>query len=448
MTPVAQKALAAVPAPRPVRAGWLSWLGRGAWAVGDQGLFAASNFLVNVLLARRLPVHEFGAFVLAYAVFQLLGQVYIGMVVEPLQVFGAGKHGGEHLPRYLRTLLRGHWLFAGVGSLLFAVTALALWRLGTAVLAGAFLGLAVAAPFIALSWSLRTACYVRGRLPLAATGGAVNLLLVLLGTQLLHVFGALSVFNAVLVIGFASLVACLWLSVGLRVPPAAADLGVRTIARDHWVYGRWSTGAGLLGWVPTEIFYVVLPIWGSLQDTAALKALMNLLVPALQTQFVLGNLLTPALVRLRGRPEFTHTLAVASGAAAVAFSGYWVVVGVLHEPLTRWLYAGRFVEQSSLLWAFGAVPLLGGLAAVMTSALRALERPDRVFWAAVASGAVAVASLAIVAAWGIHGVAAGRALSALVFLALMEAFVVRFTRQERRGNDLVVVTPTADTWRP
>ena len=32
-----------------------AWTARGVWAALDQGLFAISNFLVNVMLARTLP---------------------------------------------------------------------------------------------------------------------------------------------------------------------------------------------------------------------------------------------------------------------------------------------------------------------------------------------------------------------------------------------------------
>ena len=34
--------------------GWMPWVGKGSLAVLDQGLFAGSNFLLNVLLARWL----------------------------------------------------------------------------------------------------------------------------------------------------------------------------------------------------------------------------------------------------------------------------------------------------------------------------------------------------------------------------------------------------------
>ena len=57
---------------------------QGGWAVVDQALFAGSNLLVNVLLARWLSGAEYGAFVTAYSV--LVDRV-IPLSVFPVMLF-------------------------------------------------------------------------------------------------------------------------------------------------------------------------------------------------------------------------------------------------------------------------------------------------------------------------------------------------------------------------
>jgi len=47
----------------------LHWTGKGGLAVVDQALFAGSNFLLSILLARWLTPAEYGAFAVADAVF-------------------------------------------------------------------------------------------------------------------------------------------------------------------------------------------------------------------------------------------------------------------------------------------------------------------------------------------------------------------------------------------
>jgi len=85
-----------------------SWTTKGSLAIADQGLFAGSNFLLNVLLARWLAPADYGAFALAYSVFWLFGVFHTAILTEPMLVFGPGKYR-ERFPEYLGILLRGHF---------------------------------------------------------------------------------------------------------------------------------------------------------------------------------------------------------------------------------------------------------------------------------------------------------------------------------------------------
>lgn len=407
--------------PAEERRGLTWWLERGAWSAGDQALFAVSNFAINVWLARRLPAAEYGAFVFAYSTFQLLGQLHIGMVVDPMQVFGAGRHA-HTFTRYLRTLLRGHLLFTVPAALVLAAVGAVLLRSAHDLLGRAFLGLAVASPSILLSWLLRGATTIRAQMRLATGAGALNLGLVLAGLALLGARGGLNAFSAFIVMAVANLAAGAWLVYRL----GAFGAGVARLApgtlRDHWHYGRWATGAGLLNWIPLEMFYLVLPLLGGgLGDTAALRAMMNLLLPAVQLQYAAGNLLTPTLVRARGGAQFGRVLFVAASALVLASGVYWLAVGALHVPLMQLLYAGRFVESSGLLWELGGVVVLSAAGVALTSALRALERPDCIFWSSLGAGTAAVACLALVPRWGLAGVAVARGVSAGAFVVALWA---------------------------
>ncbi|GJG87398.1 hypothetical protein tb265_25790 [Gemmatimonadetes bacterium T265] len=421
------------------------WIGRGVWSLLDQGLFAASTFLVNVLLARRTSAHDYGAFVVAYSALQVVGQLYVGMLIDPMQVFGAGKHSAR-FPAYVRTLLRTHWQFTALGAAVFAAIAGAVARTGDATLAGAFAGVAVGGPFLTLSWFMRGACAARLRPELSSAAGAVNLALVLGGIHLLYERGVLSPLSAFAVIGCASAVSAGWLimRLGVRAAPAFATADRAAALVDHRQYGRWASGAGVLNWVPTEIFYLVMPIWGGLSATAAVKAIANLILPAVQTQYVLTNVLTPSLVAVRGQPAFARILRAAAVTAAAGYCAHWLCLGVLREPLLRLLYGGRFAEHAELLWVFGAVPLVTGLGAVLTSALRALERPRGIFWAAVVSAAVALACIALVAMRGAEGVAVARVVSAAAFLAVLWSYYAAARRDGRLTTGAVAPAPALD----
>src|ERR1035438_3487461 len=102
--------------------GWMPWVGKGSLAVLDQGLFAISNFLINVLLARWLAPADYGAFALAYSVFLLLLVFHNAMFSGPMLVFGPGKYR-ERFPEYLGILLRGHFALMLPGAALLAAAA-------------------------------------------------------------------------------------------------------------------------------------------------------------------------------------------------------------------------------------------------------------------------------------------------------------------------------------
>ena len=200
----------------------LRWSSKGFWAVSDQGLFAVSNLLVNVILARSLPRAEYGAFATAYTVLLLVNVVHSALISEPMLVFGADRYGAS-FSHYFRILLRYHWLLTLGISACLGVTAVVLTATTSGSLGQAAAGLTVVAPFILLNWLVRRACYVVSRPRLAALGGALNLTVVIIGTIVLARLRMLSVFSGQLIVGAAALAATgLMMRTLLRVTDRAA----------------------------------------------------------------------------------------------------------------------------------------------------------------------------------------------------------------------------------
>src|ERR1035437_10172823 len=171
--PLARPELETLPSREKLRAsmkGWMPWVGKGSLAILDQGLFAGSNFLLNVLLARWIAPADYGAFALAYSVFLLLGVFHSALLTGPMLVFGPGKYR-ERFPEYIGILLRGHFALMLPCAVLLPVAALLLGWLYSPAVGRAFVALAVAAPFILLLWLLRRAFYVRLNPGWAAAGG-------------------------------------------------------------------------------------------------------------------------------------------------------------------------------------------------------------------------------------------------------------------------------------
>lgn len=373
---------------------YLSWVKKGSFAVLDQGLFAGANFLVNILLARWLSPAQYGAFSVAYSIFLLLATFHTAVLIEPMLVFGPGRYGAQ-FGRYLRFLFYSHWGLTGGASLILALAAGVFWQLGSVLLAQSLLGLAVAAPFIQLTWLLRRAFYVPLEPHWAATGGGLHLVLMMAGMYGLGRQHLLSSFSALLVMGASSVVVSLWLSSMLKPQREMREgsLTLGTVVADHWGYGKWSSITAALRWVPLNINYLLLPIWFGLEGSASFRAIMNFVMPVQQSFAAISMLLVPLYVKALQHPdrqELSRSIRVMLALFGIGSALYWALLALFRYPLMNWFYGGRYLEHSNLLVLAGLTALPTGVGTVFGSVLRAMERPDQVFWSFAISGAAFV----------------------------------------------------------
>lgn len=390
------------------------WLRRGSWALADQVLFALSNFVLNIALARLLTPEDYGTFTIGYTIFLFVGTIYTSLVVEPLLVFGAGTYRDE-LRAYVRTLVRFHWRSTGVASVALLLAGVGVRLYGHPGLGATLIALAAANPCILLQWLMRRACYVRFEPRLAAHAGFWYVAALLAGGGALHAAGRLDAATGILVMGAGSLASALWLMARLDIQPfsAARDTALPGVAAEHWRYGRWVAASSILGWVPQSLYYLVLPLGaGRLENTAALKALMNLVMPVLHAYQPMLVLMVPALVRSRGTPAFGRTVRVMLLLTTLCSGAYWLLLGLYDRPLVAWLYKGQYAADAPLLWVVGLLAITGAVVAVLGSALRALERSKHIFAAYATSTLVTVtAGIVLMERWGVKGAAIGVTLS-------------------------------------
>lgn len=397
------------------------WVSRGVWAVVDQGLFASSNFILNILLARWLAPDEYGAYTIAFSVFLLLATSHSSLLQEPMLVFGPGRFS-DRFGRYLESIVLEHWRLAALLGVFLLLVGVGAWVVGKKSVGSAVVALALACPFILLQWLMRRACYVRGEPRLAALAGAGYAVLVILGASLLAGWGLLSAAFAFGLMGLASFSAALWLAgrLEVRVAPTAKGDPLMAPRKEHWEYGRWGLAAAAINWVPANVYFVLLPIWGGLAAAGAFRALCNLLLPIANLYTAFGPILLPALVRARGTAAFPGR----TRTAAIGFLGggvlSWALLALFGRPLVSWLYAGKYDAFAPALAWLGAASLTFGLAAVAEGALRALERPDRVFWSNACSCAVALTlGVLLVPRLGVLGACLGLVASSMAAGVLM-----------------------------
>ncbi|MFN3597889.1 MAG: hypothetical protein ACK41D_11535, partial [Rubricoccaceae bacterium] len=409
-------------APRPA-----AWLGRGAWTVLDQGLFAGANFAVNVLLARWLPPEAYGAFTVAFIVFLLLGAIHGGLLVEPMLVFGAGRYEGR-TPAYLRTLLAAHARFSVAAALAMAAAAAGSAALGQGDLAAVFAVLAGVQALVLFLWLMRRACYVVFRPEWAAAAGAVYLVLVVTGAFALERADALSGPAALGVMSAGALVSGAWLAWRLGVRYAAApDAALAADARgQHLRYGRWAAATGVVEWTHNALPFLVLPLFAGLAGSGTLRALYNLAMPALQAFSALTILAVPAFVQARRAARLRATfLRTASLLIGLGLANA-LVIGLFGPALIDLLYRGQYEATPAMLWLLALLPLASVSSGLLMAVLRSSERPRAVFRArAAAAGTTATLGTALTALFGVAGALAADLAGLVVEGLLMLRAIVR-----------------------
>jgi O-antigen/teichoic acid export membrane protein len=389
--------------------------------LADQGVFTLTNFGLNLLLARWLLPDEYGAFTIAFALFFLVGAFHLAVLIEPMLIFGSCT-SDEQLSAYLNAVLYWHWNFALVtGFLLVSVGAFCRFN-GPAALASSLTALAVAGPFILLLWLLRGMCYVRSEnIFLAVWGG--GLYLALMGISLTYLFwrGWLSAASGISTMGGVSGVVGVWLATRLGVHwRGDSDEHIRHgILTQHLRYGRWSAAMYVSAWIPENLSYFLLSCWSGLGTSAALRALMNFLMPLLRMQAALVPLLLTTIARTWTSVQ-AHSIRLLLYALTSGALVYWIGLGVFHHSLIGWVYDGQYQEHGVFLWFLGLVPLSGGVSTVFSAILRARGRPDVVCWVyAMAALLMMTVGTGLVAAWGIAGAIWGMGLAGVTTALLM-----------------------------
>lgn len=401
----------------------IRWAWRSGMAVLDEGLFAGANFLVNILLARWLEPTQYGAFGVAYSILLLLASFHTAALTEPMLVFGAGKYR-ERFQEYLGILIYGHWGIAGAIAVVLALAALVFWWLGSKEMAQALTGLAIASPLILLLWLVRRAFYVRVQPQWAATGGALYLLLMLIGMYGLDQKGWLSTSSVLVVMGVSSLLVSLGFLRFLQPQwhLASSNPTLRMIFDDHWRYGRWAASSELLRALRSTIYYIVAAAILSLGSAAGLKAIQNLVMPVYHFFTALALLLVPRSAKRfteRGPAALTKDALSISIVLSLPTLAYWFLVVIVGPMIVNILYAGRYNEYTMLIPYLALAPVFTALGGGPHVVLRAAQRSDLVFVVYLFSACFSIlASWVLIPLMGVLGAAIGISFSVLLEMSM------------------------------
>jgi O-antigen/teichoic acid export membrane protein len=423
----------------------IPWAKKGGLALLDQGIFAGSNFVMSILLARWMPPEQYGAYAVAFAVFLFLVNFHQALLLEPMLVFGSSVYR-NCLRGYMKSLVVAHSVMSLVMAVGLCIAAAVTLKYGQAnALPGALVGIAVAAPAVLLFWLTKRIFYLKLSPAPSAAAAILYCILTMGGLALVYQHShRLSPLAAFLLMGFGGLGASLALLVYLRskLPqtPDAPTLG--DTWRRHWRYGRWALGANAMMWVPINAFYPILSKFSGMAQAGELKALMNFAAPMLQACAALHTLLLPYSARVLeqrasdGVSVILRRMTLLCVACAIP---YWIVLLLFRGTAFRMLYSGRYTEVAYLLPVVALASVAGSAFFGPSIVLRSLEAPRLIFAAVTVSSLISVLiGIPLTRTWGVGGAVWSIVLSeTLAFVAA----VVLLRRQAHRAYGTVATVP-------
>lgn len=359
----------------------------------DQALFAGSNFIVGLLLARWLAPAAYGAFSTAYTVFLLFGTLHNALWIDPMTVYGSGRFRAGYI-HYQRILLKEHWRFGAAAFGLLLMAGIGFISLDQDSLGWSFLGLAAASPLILFLWLARRSAYVALEPRLATAGGALYLVLYFGLASALFKLEWLNETSALIVMGVASGISGQWILYRSRRHAASAPMEIsQTEVRAlHWEYGRWALLTALFSWAPANLLFLLLPFFENLENIGGLRAMLTVFQPPIQINSALAALLVTlyaSMETLNARRRLALTASAALGALTAAYGALMLFFGTTVISFLLGPQYQGYVDSFKIPLA--ALALLTAPIGALTSYFKALEQPQvvtRVMFLSAIIGAV------------------------------------------------------------
>jgi len=419
----------------------LSWsrIRQFGFSIIDQGFAVGGMFLASIALARTQSKEEYGIFTLTYSVFTFLSGLHNAAILEAYTIYGSGRYN-KHLPSYARLL----WHINGLLCLALSVVVGLLWVvlvwIAPAIASPTILGMALACGILLVASFVRRTFYMRGRPDLAARFSSIFFVACAALLWLSLRFGILTGFYAFLIAASAWAVAALFVRRELPVVPAERSSFMEIEPgywAEHWKYSRWVFVTALVFQFLTQGYYWLAAGILSVKEAGELRALNNLVMPLDQVFGAVTLLVLPMLSfqfasrRLAGLLPLWEKYCLVW---LVVTGGFATCVVLLGRPAMYVLYAGRFDNVAPLLTTVALLPVIMGIGNTINAALKAMERPQAVFYAYLASGAITIfVGIPLIVHWGLRGTVYGMLLSAGAYAAALAFAFVFYRRIEQQS---------------
>lgn len=367
--------------------------GKETWALTDQAIVSASNFLTSVILLRFMGIREFGVFTLAWMSVLFVNSIQSALIVTPMMSIGP-KQKEQDRPSYFGAVVFQELVLV---SFCFVLVFVALKvsdqffpHAGLQLLA---LPLAVSAFAYQMQDFIRRYFFstVQGRFALA--DDAISYLPQLPILFLLYYAGHLNSATALWAMAGTSI---LGLSVGwMWVEPLDFNWEwIKAISLRHWKLSRWLGASALLQWTSSNLFVIAAPIYYGAAAAGVLKASQNLMGVTNIWYQGLDNVVPAESARrlneagVRSMLAYTKSILVKWGMLTLLFA---TVISAIPGFWLRLMYGPAMAPYGYILRLYVLLTVLAFLNGPLRAGLQALEFTVPIFWSYLATTAFAFA---------------------------------------------------------
>lgn len=398
-------------------------LGDVQWALSDQAMVSAGNFLTTVLAARTVgDVKEFGRFMVAWLILMLFKELQSAFIHSPMLSI-APKQRASDLPPYYGAVI--------VQQAAFSAASLILVLAGFAVAAPFFPELKMTAMSVALAAVIvsdqlqdfiRRYLYANQRPRAVFLNDVINN-----GSRLVVLF---------LLFRFwpTDSVGILWALFGCTMAAVTAGLltfsNIRfdrkqfiSVSQRHWQFSRWTTGTSVLRWLSSNLIIMMSGAMLGAQTIGAIRAAVNVLAP--RNVMILG---LTNIVLVRGSKRYNE-----HGAKSLrAFLGKIAAVGLAFEvpvaifaflfadKIMYYVYGPNFVQYSFILYWIACINIINFLTFPLGMGLQIIEYTKPYFVSAMIEAAFGVlASYFLISSFGLIGALFGLATTNVILLVCL-----------------------------
>jgi O-antigen/teichoic acid export membrane protein len=411
------------------------YLGREIWALTDQAIVSATNFLTNVMLARFMGLREFGIFVLAWMAVLFVNSLQNALIVAPMMSIGAKQEEKDRPSYFGAVVFQELVLVSFCFILVFAALKTSSGFFRHADLRHLALPLAVAAFAYQTQDFVRRYFFSTRQSRLALADDALSYITQLPLLFMLHRVGSLNSATALWVMAgtsiFGVVVGWFWVE---RIEFHWE--WIKTVSRRHWRVSRWLTGSAMLTWTSSNLFLIAAPAYYGAAAAGVLKASQNLMGVANIWFLGLENVV-PVETARRLRDGGVHSMLGYTRSVLVKWGGltllFAAVIAVAPGFWLRLAYGPEMVQYGYVLRLYALLYVIGYVGGPLRAGLAALEFTVPIFWSYLFMTALAFSFAVPMAKWlGLSGSMLGLIGTQVVFHSIVGVSLLLKSRQVAR----------------